>query len=52
MATSRNFAYNTGSQITGSTQYGNLAIGATLSSYGDDQDLVYKVILIFSIKTF
>jgi hypothetical protein len=36
MGTSRNFAYNTGSQITGATQYGNLAIGVTISSYGND----------------
>jgi hypothetical protein len=54
MATSRNFAYNTGSIITGATQYGNLAIGVTLSSYGDnpggvkwwcgpDEDLGYVI---------
>jgi hypothetical protein len=54
MATSRKFAYNTGSQITGATQYGNLAIGVTLSSYADnpggvkwwngpDEDLGYVI---------
>lgn len=54
MATSRKFAYNTGSVITGATQYGNLAIGVTLSSYADnpggvkwwggpDEDLGYVI---------
>jgi len=54
MATSRKFAYNTGSVITGTTQYGNLAIGVTLSSYADnpggvkwwngpDEDLGYVI---------
>lgn len=54
MATSRKFAYNTGSIIPGATQYGNLAIGVTISSYGDnpgdvkwwngpDEDLGYVI---------
>jgi hypothetical protein len=36
MATTRKFAYNTGSIITGATQYGSLAIGVTLSSFSDN----------------
>lgn len=54
MATTRKFAYNTGSQITGATQYGSLAIGVTLSSFSDnpggvkwwngpDEDLGYVI---------
>ena len=54
MSTSRKFAYNTGSIIFGSSKYGNLAIGVTLSSYGDnpggvkwwngpDEDLGYVI---------
>ena len=54
MATTRKFAYNTGSQITGATHYGSLAIGVTLSSYADnpggvkwwggpDEDLGYVI---------
>ena len=36
MATTRKFAYNTGSIITGATQYGSLDIGVTLSSFSDN----------------
>ena len=54
MPTTRKFAYNTGSQITGATQYGSLAIGVTLSSFSDnpggvkwwggpDEDLGYVI---------
>ena len=54
MATTRKFAYNTGSQITRATQYGSLAIGVTLSSFSDnpggvkwwngpDEDLGYVI---------
>ena len=54
MSTSRKFAYNTGSSITGATQYGSLAIGVTLSSFSDnpggvkwwngpDEDLGYVI---------
>jgi hypothetical protein len=54
MATTRKFAYNTGSIITGATQYGSLAIGVTLSSFSDnpggvkwwngpDEDLGYVI---------
>lgn len=54
MPTTRKFAYNTGSIITGATQYGSLAIGVTLSSFSDnpggvkwwngpDEDLGYVI---------
>jgi hypothetical protein len=49
MATSRPFAYNTGSPISGTTQVANLAVGYPTSGYtgmewwnGPDEDLVYN----------
>jgi len=49
MATSRPFAYNTGSPISGTTQVGNLAVGYPTSGYTGmewwtqlNQDLVYN----------
>jgi hypothetical protein len=50
MATSRPFAYNTGSPISGTTQVGNLAVGYPTSGYtgmewwnGPDEDLGYVI---------
>ena len=53
MATSRPFAYNTGSLLSGTTQVGNLAIGTTRTDFtptggiqwwnGPDEDLGYII---------
>jgi hypothetical protein len=53
MATSRPFAYNTGTTISGTIQVGNLAIGTTLTDYlpigdvvwwnGPDEELGYVI---------
>jgi hypothetical protein len=53
MATTRPFAYNTGSLLSGTTQVGNLAIGTTRTDYGTtggirwwngpDEDLGYVI---------
>lgn len=52
MATSRPFAYNTGAGITGTTQYGSLAVGTPSAGFGStglqwwmgpDEDLGYVI---------
>jgi hypothetical protein len=51
MATTRSFAYNTGSNINGTTQVGDLAVGTPTDGYtgspqfweGPDEDLGYFI---------